>query len=150
MSEFVAHVFGKQGCSKCQALKRRLADLLARPEYADFKMEYHDVLTEDGVVKFCKAGCLNPNRIPALLVSVDGRYVINPLSYGDTSVDVFKASFTYSWVGIQTDYDNGGGLITPAMVKEVLDDAKEVVYGTKAKEEVQGDVCYQEGEAAGC
>ena len=67
---YVANVFGKEGCAKCALLKRRLAALLERPEYSGIEMRYHDVLTLDGVVDFCKADCLNPNRIPALLMSV--------------------------------------------------------------------------------
>ena len=76
MSKMVVHVFGKEGCSKCAMLKRRLGQLLEDPDYGNvFEMMYHDVLTLDGIVEFCKAACLNPNRIPAMLVSKDGKYV---------------------------------------------------------------------------
>ena len=123
---------------------------MSRSEYSDVKMEYHDVLTEDGVVEFCKAGCLNPNRIPALLMAKDGEYIRNPLSFDSNNKDVYKASCTYSWIGIQTDYVSGGGLITPAMIKETVDKAKELTDGIASEKEVQGNVCYTEGEAAGC
>ena len=58
-----ANVFGKQGCKKCEMLKMRLAALLEKPEYSGIELRYHDVLTLDGIVDFCKADCLNPNRI---------------------------------------------------------------------------------------
>ena len=37
----------------------------------------------------------------------------------------FKPSVTYQWLGIQTDYDGGGGVITPDTIKSILDKAKE-------------------------
>lgn len=120
---YVANVFGKEGCSKCALLKRRLAALLERPEYSGIEMRYHDVLTLDGVVDFCKADCLNPNRIPALLMSVvdDGgheRYLSAPPCDAD-----FAESATCGHVGTQTDYDNGGGVIPPPVIQGILDKA---------------------------
>lgn len=122
----IAHVFGKEGCSKCAALKRRVDQLRSLDEYGDVKMEYHDVMTLDGIVAFCKADCLNPNRIPALIMSDDdGRYIRSGRSEarGDTPAD-YKESVTYQWVGVQTDYDNGGGLITPDMIRQVFQEAR--------------------------
>lgn len=122
MPDLVVHVFGKEGCSKCAALKRRLEKLFQEEPYNVFKMEYHDVLTLDGIVEFCKAEVLNPNRIPAMLVSADGKYIAGPDRFLKGPERV-AASSTCQYLGIQTDYDKGSGLITPEMIKGVLDKA---------------------------
>ena len=111
----VAHVFGKEGCSKCAALKRRLERLLAKPV--------------DGIVKFCLTGCLNPNRIPALLMEEDGSYVEIPKKLWD-DLDKndgpehgrFSPDATYPNVGTQTNYD-GNGVITEQTIQGILDTA---------------------------
>jgi hypothetical protein len=125
-----AHVFGKEGCSKCAALKRRLERLLAKPEYSMIKMEYHDVLTLDGIVDFCKTGCLNPNRIPALLLADNGKYIEMPgcmwdeVEKGSGLMNSrFDPSVTYPYVGVQTNYDSTG-VITESVVQDLLDIAK--------------------------
>ena len=120
----IAHVFGKEGCSKCAALKRRVEQLTGTAEYAGVKMVYHDVMTLDGIVEFCKADCLNPNRIPALLMSDDeGNYCRSGRRLSSTKAEDFADSVTYQWVGVQTDYDHGGGVITPVMVRDVFEKA---------------------------
>lgn len=118
MAEYKAHIFGKHGCMKCALLRRRLETLLQQPEYASVEIVYHDVLTQDGIVAFCKTEVLNPNRIPALLMEKEG-------SYMRTGVDEsrYVQSTTPGIIGIQTDYDNGGGVITPAAIRNVLDAA---------------------------
>lgn len=118
----VAHVFGKAGCGKCALLKRRLSDILALPEYSGIGMEYHDVLTLPGIVEFCKSGCLNPNRIPALLMARDGEWVDSGMRLD--SKGVFNPYVTYPFIGVQTDYD-GGGVIRPDDIKDVLRQALE-------------------------
>lgn len=120
MSGYIAHVFGKHGCAKCDMLKKRLSALIATDKYSDFTMQYHDILTDEGIVDFCKALCINPNRIPALLIGYPEGGFIERL---EEPANMYDASCIYSYVGIQTDYDKGGGLITPAMIQAVLDEA---------------------------
>lgn len=121
----VVHLFGKEGCTKCAAMKRRLTALLERPEFAAFRIEYHDVMTLPGIVEFCKAGCLNPNRIPAVLVSgEDGKYLPGRIRRR-TDEGVFAESVTFPFAGIQTDYDHGGGVVSPAALEDVLRQALE-------------------------
>lgn len=119
---FVVHVFGKQGCTKCDALKKRLARIMEDEAYANFSMEYHDVSTESGIVEFCKAGCLNPNRIPAMLVADEDGYITSDRIREDVWT-AYGDNVTYQFVGLQTDYDKGHGVITPAAIEQVLSEA---------------------------
>lgn len=126
--KLIAHVFGKKGCAKCTMLNRRLDALLAKEPWQDMvEKRYDDVETEDGLVHFCLAQCVNPNRIPALLmasVGEDGREeYIERLEAGVADA-VCGASMLYQYVGIQTDYGaEGKGIITPEMIEHVLKEA---------------------------
>ena len=62
-------VFGKVGCDKCAMLNRRLDRLFAEESWQDFEKQYCDIETEEGLIAFCRAQCVNPSRIPALLVT---------------------------------------------------------------------------------
>jgi len=121
-------VFGKQGCDKCHALNRRLDKLLKQAEFADFEKLYCDVETIDGLVAFSEAECINPSRIPAMLVcrydEASEEYV--PLSNARPGANdpVSKKSKLYQYLGLQTDYsDVGKGIISPKMIKSVLAEA---------------------------
>lgn len=121
-------VFGKTACEKCKALNRRLDRLMTEPRWQDFEKVYCDVETEDGLIAFCRAQCVNPNRIPAMLVarrSEDGRYQPLPLSRPGATDGVHGLSHLYQFVGLQTDYsESGNGLITPQMIEAVLGEAQ--------------------------
>ena len=126
--KYVVHVFGKEGCAKCAMLNRRLDALLASPPWQGrFVKKYEDLGTEDGLVAFCLAQCLNPSRVPAMLVTrvgADGResYIENPNPGAADSV--CRRSRLYQYVGLQTDYSaEGKGIITPEMLEAVLQDA---------------------------
>lgn len=126
----VVNVFGKPGCAKCAMLNRRLDKMLAEEsKYACFRKDYHNVLEEDGLVEFCKSECLNPSRIPAMVIStVDengkNHYMANPKP-GEID-EICKHSRIYQFLGIQTDYsDEGKGIITPEMIRTILDEALE-------------------------
>ena len=128
--KLIAHVYGKHGCKKCELLKSRLQKLLEKDEYKDISMNYSDVLTLDGIVAFCKVKCLNPNRIPALVMETEQDGVIKPVPSAhrkSLESQVFGAGVVYSYIGVQTDYDNGGGVISPAMIESVLTEAKTAV-----------------------
>jgi len=130
-NQLVVNVFGKPGCAKCHPLNQRLDKMLVEiPEYARFRKEYHNVLEEEGLVEFCKSECLNPSRIPAMVISVvdangQNRYLSNPDP--DSQDAVCKHSKLYQFLGIQTDYsEEGKGLITPNMIKAILDQALQI------------------------
>jgi len=120
-------VFGKAGCQKCKILNQRIDKLLTKPEWADFEKAYVDVETEDGLVLFCNAECINPQRIPAFLIEKwddeQGRHlpVVN-IRAGEPD-SVCKASKLYTYLGLQTDYSTSG-TITPRMLTSVMKEAK--------------------------
>lgn len=121
-------VFGKTGCDKCKMLNRRLDRLFGEEKWQDFEKQYCDVETEEGLIAFCRAQCVNPSRIPALLVtrrSQDGTYepVVNAAAEKQDAV--CGRSRLYQYVGLQTDYSEiGSGVITPEMIEAVLQVAR--------------------------
>lgn len=131
MTKYQIRVFGKEGCDKCHTLNQRIEKLLIKKEYADFEKLYCDVETIDGLVAFAEAGCINPSRIPAALITVWndllGSYV--PLSNKEPGEadPVLKKSKLYQFLGLQTDYsDVGKGVISPKMIKKILDEVEEI------------------------
>ena len=124
-------VFGKTGCDKCKMLKKRTDDLLATGEWADFEQEYCDVETEEGLIEFCRAECINPTRIPALVVmrqEADGPYrpmLVPPPAQLDP---LLGKSRLYHVLGLQTDYSaQGRGVLSPKMIQAILSAARAAV-----------------------
>ncbi len=126
---FKIQVFGKPGCDKCTQLNKRLDKILANEDWADFEKEYCDVETVDGLVAFASAECINPQRIPAMLIcKLQGETE----SYRPVAVreplkephEICGKAKLYHFVGLQTDYTNAGkGIISPKMIKSVLQEA---------------------------
>jgi hypothetical protein len=127
MKGFKAAVFGKQGCDKCDVLKRRLGKILQEETYAGFEMEYFDMGTIEGLIRFSQCEVLNPQRIPCLFVyrqvenknGAELRPVrcmkkVSTLNEEEAEIDTF--------LSLETDY-RSSGVITPAAIKEVLDQA---------------------------
>lgn len=123
---FRIQVFGKAGCDKCKMLNQRLDKLLASPEWEAFDKEYADLMTVEGLIPFCEAECLNPQRIPAMLVTrwneAAGEYepVPNPRP-GEVDA-VLGGTRLFEHLGLQTDYTTGG-VLTPKMIAAVLSEA---------------------------
>ena len=122
-------VFGKEGCAKCKMLNQRLDKLLEEKEWSDFEKEYCDVETVDGLVAFASAECINPQRIPALLVTrrqeETERYVPVPTRNPQPHDEICGKSKLYQYVGLQTDYsDEGKGIISPKMITTVLEEVR--------------------------
>ena len=121
-------VFGKAGCDKCKMLKKRTDELLASAEWADFEQEYCDVETEEGLIEFCRSECINPTRIPALVVmrqQADGAYrpmTVPPPAKPDP---LLGKSRLYHVLGLQTDYSSQGrGVLSPKMIQAVMTAAR--------------------------
>jgi len=127
--QFRVRVFGKKGCDKCDVLKQRLEKLLADRDWSEFEKRDVDVETEDGLVAFAEAECINPQRIPALLVERHnpdtGEYEPIPNSSPGAADPAFKQSKLYQYLGLQTDYtETGRGVIPPQMIKKCLAEAR--------------------------
>jgi hypothetical protein len=127
-SKYQIRVFGKQGCDKCHILNQRLDKLLAQEDFSAFEKLYCDVETIDGLVAFAEAECINPARIPAMLVTEwdedTGEYVPVNTQQPGANDPVCRKAKLYQYVGLQTDYSNvGKGLITPKMIQSILTEA---------------------------
>jgi len=128
-SEYQVFVFGKKGCDKCAVLMDRLSKTIEKPEWKDFSMQYWDVETEEGMVRFSEAECVNPQRIPAMMVmkrtGTGDDYVPVASRHIGEKDEACGKSRLYQYLGLQTDYsDEGKGVITPRMIKAVLDEAR--------------------------
>ena len=122
-------VYGKSGCQKCAVLNQRIDKLLEKDEWSDFRKIYIDVLSEDGLIEFCNAECINPQRIPAFIIrqfdeeTGNYEYVLNP---NPGTHDPVTGTFAlYTYLGIQTDYATTG-TITPKMIQQILTTARRV------------------------
>ena len=121
-------VFGKPGCAKCKTLNQRLDKILANEKWAGFEKEYCDVETVDGLVAFATSECINPQRIPAMIVTQreeeTGHYTPVPVRDPQQAPDkVCGKSKLYQYVGLQTDYTPAGkGIISPKMITAVLEE----------------------------
>jgi len=126
-AKYRVHVFGKKGCPKCTVLNQRLDKVLGKDEWSEFEKHYSDVETEDGMVAFAEAECINPQRIPAMMVmefdEETGEFEPVPNSKPGDADKVFKKSKLYQYLGIQTDYTDGGGVISPKMITKCLEEA---------------------------
>ena len=127
-AQYQIRVFGKEGCDKCHTLNQRLDKLLVKEDFAAFDKLYCDVETIDGIVAFSEAECINPSRIPAMLVTewdkeADEYVPVNTRQPGAKD-SVCKKAKLYQYLGLQTDYTSvGKGLITPKMIQSILAEA---------------------------
>lgn len=124
-AKYQIRVFGKQGCDKCHTLNQRLDKLLAKDEYRAFEKLYCDIETIDGLVAFAEAECINPSRIPAMLVTSwsddTGEYLPVGTQLPGKKDPVCQKAKLYQYLGLQTDYSGvGKGLITPKMIEAIL------------------------------
>jgi hypothetical protein len=128
MQKFVLKVFGKPGCSKCKSLNGRLDKMLAEDKWQDFEKSYFSLDTEEGLIEFCNTECINPQRLPALVVAaVDGEsgrvsLLENPRK-GQPDATC-KGSKLYTYLGLQTDYTDRG-VLRPEMLESVFHEARQ-------------------------
>ena len=121
--KYQIRVFGKEGCDKCHTLNQRLDKLLVKDEFAAFEKQYCDVETIDGLVAFSEAECINPSRIPAMLITQwnaeTEEFLPIQTRQPGAKDPVCKKSKLYQYLGLQTDY-SGSGVISPKMIQSVL------------------------------
>jgi len=129
-AKYQIRVFGKPGCDKCHTLNQRLDKLLTKDGFDAFEKLYCDVETIDGIVAFAEAECINPSRIPAMLVTRwnEDADDFEPVSVPEPGAAdaICKKSRLYQYLGLQTDYsDVGQGVISPKMIQSILDQVSE-------------------------
>lgn len=122
------HIFGKsEGCTKCAALKRKVASVMEEEKYRGrFVMSFHDVLTEEGLVDFCRSN-INPNCIPGLVIGIGELFLESVCTSEEwlTRGNVLKP-----WLGLFTDYgERHRGVITMEEIRGLLDTAIAVCGG---------------------
>ena len=131
MANLKVMVFGKKGCQKCTVLNQRLDKLMAKDEYKGFEKLYRDVETVDGLIDFCEAECLNPSKIPAMVIAKEvdgGKLEWLPNNTAGNDAEVYKKSKTHQFLGLQTDYSSvGKGIIAPKQIQATLDEAMTLV-----------------------
>ena len=121
-------VFGKPGCDKCKTLNSRIDKLLVKDDWSAFEKVYCSLDKEEALVQFCRAECINPQRIPAFTISrhdeQSGEYRLLKNPSPDEPDEVCKDAKLYSYLGLQTDYTSKGqGVLTRKMITSVLQEA---------------------------
>ena len=122
-------LFGKAGCKKCALLNDRLDRVLADPQWADFEKLYCDAETEEGLVALCDAECIDPQRLPALLVlrKCEATEEYQPIPNPNCATRPPDSCRLYSYLGLQTDYsETGRGVITTEMITGLLAEARKL------------------------
>ena len=115
------HIFGKsEGCTKCAALKRKVTSVMEEEKYRGrFVVSFHDVLTEEGLVDFCRSN-INPNCIPGLVIGIGGDAGFLP-SRCTSDEWLADGALLRPWLGRFTDYgDRHRGVITSEEIREIL------------------------------
>ncbi|MEE9368424.1 MAG: hypothetical protein V3V05_06125 [Pontiella sp.] len=120
-STYQIKVFGKQGCDKSHTLNQRIEKLLETETYTAFEKIFCDVESIDGLVDLSDASCINPLRIPAMLVAAWDAEAQEYVPLTNLQDSAKEKSKLYPYLGLQTDYsDTGKGVISPKMIQSVL------------------------------
>ena len=103
--------------------------MLSNEKWKEFEKEYCDIETVNGLVAFASAECINPMRIPALLVTRHSEetdhYTPILTNKPGAHCPIRGKSKLYQYVGLQTDYtEDGKGVISPKMITTTLKEAK--------------------------
>ena len=113
------HIFGKsEGCTKCAALKRKVASVMEEENYrGKFEVSFHDVLTEEGLVDFCRSN-INPNSLPGLVIGI-GELFLESVCTSEQWLE--RGNLLRPWLGLFTDYgERHRGVITTEEIREIL------------------------------
>ena len=113
------HIFGKsEGCTKCAALKRKVASVITEePFRGQFEVEFHDLLTEEGIAEFCRTN-INPNCIPGMVIGI-GELFLESVCTSEQWLE--RGNLLRPWLGLFTDYgERHRGVITTEEIREIL------------------------------
>ena len=125
MLKYKLSVFGKRNHAETDELLHNITEMLASNAISDAYLAFEDVQTVTGVVNFSELSCLNPQRVPAMVISrynpeTDAYEAIgNPTPEGEDVV--CKKSRLYQIMGLQTDYSvEARGIISQEMIAHVI------------------------------
>ena len=129
LKPFRVLVFGKPGCDKCHLLNQRLDKLLDAEEFGDFEKKYFDLETEEGLVRFAESECINPQQVPAMLITrrdpSSGRYLPVPDPRSGDPDRAGGSARLHHLLGLRTDYSGAArGVISPRVIEAVLHEAQ--------------------------
>ena len=113
------HIFGKsEGCTKCAALRRKVASVIGEDDYrGKFAVVFHDVLTEEGLVDFCRSN-INPNSLPGMVIGI-GELFLESVCTSEEWLS--RGNLLKPWLGLFTDYsERHRGVITSEEICEIL------------------------------
>ena len=113
------HMFGKsEGCDETAALKRKVISVIGEDDYrGKFAVVFHDVLTEEGLVDFCRFN-INPNSLPGLVIGI-GRLFLEAVCTSEEWPS--RGNLLRPWLGLFTDYcERHRGVITTDEIHEIL------------------------------
>lgn len=116
------HIYGKShGCSKCDALKRKVASVMEEEKYRGrFVVSFHDVLTEEGIADFCLTN-INPNCVPGIVIGGDAGFLPSRCTSDEWLAD---GALLRPWLGRFTDYsERHRGVISSDEIRALLTDA---------------------------
>lgn len=90
------------------------------PFKGQFQMEFHDLLTDDGIAEFCRTN-INPNCVPGLVVGI-GPLFLKSLCTSDEWLE--RGNLLSPWLGMFTDYgERNRGVIMAKQISEILAEA---------------------------
>ena len=80
-------------------------------------MVFHDVLTEEGLVDFCRSN-INPNALPGLVIGI-GELFLESVCTSEEWLE--RGNLLRPWLGLFTDYgERHRGVITTEEIREIL------------------------------
>ena len=88
-----------------------------------FVVSFHDVLTEEGLVDFCRSN-INPNSLPGLVIGI-GELFLESVCTSEEWLE--RGNLLRPWLGLFTDYgERHKGVITTEEIRGLLDTAIDV------------------------
>ena len=129
------HIFGKsEGCTKCAALKRKVASVMDEEKYRGrFVVSFHDVLTLDGLLEFCRSN-ISPNSLPGLLIGIGPLFLKSSCTAEEW---LERGNLLRPWLGLLTDYgERHKGVITTDEIRWLMDTAIDICEVRATDEEI--------------
>ncbi len=129
------HIFGKsEGCTKCADLKRKVASVMDEEKYRGrFVVSFHDVLTLDGLLEFCRSN-ISPNSLPGLLIGIGPLFLKSSCTAEEW---LERGNLLRPWLGLLTDYgERNKGVITTDEIRWLMDTAIDICEVRATDEEI--------------